>query len=161
MSANANALTTYLWFDGQAEQAAEHYGSIFKDFRLGDVLRYSDAGPGPAGTVLTVEFEINGQKFVGLNGGPQFTFSEAVSFQIPCADQAEVDYYWERLTDGGSESQCGWLKDRFGLSWQVVPVELLALLTDPDPVKATRTTEAMYKMSKLDIGVLRDAHAGR
>jgi len=156
----AAGFTTCLWFDGKAEEAADHYLSIFKDSRLGRVGRYTDAGPGPAGSVLAVEFELNGQQFVALNGGPQFTFNEAVSFQIRCADQAEVDYYWSRLTEGGQEVACGWLKDRFGVSWQVVPSELFDLISDPDPVKATRTTRAMLSMTRFDIAALRRAHAG-
>ncbi|MFF7637832.1 VOC family protein [Kitasatospora sp. NPDC008050] len=153
--------TTCLWFDGQAEEAANYYVSIFKGGKLGRIGRYTEAGPGPAGSVLAVEFEINGQRFVGLNGGPQFTFSEAISFQIGCADQAEVDYYWTELSEnGGQEGPCGWLKDRFGVSWQVVPTLLLELVSDPDPVKAVRTTEAMYKMGKLDIAALQKAYDG-
>lgn len=152
---------TCLWFDGQAEEAANHYVSIFKDARISGVHRVNDAGPGKPGTVMTVEFELNGQRFVGLNGGPEFTFNEAVSFQIPCADQDEVDYYWTRLTgDGGQESECGWLKDRFGVSWQVVPTVLFELIGDPDPEKAARATRAMLSMRKLDIAELRRAHAG-
>ncbi|MGC0419375.1 VOC family protein [Embleya sp. AB8] len=152
--------TTCLWFDGQAEEAANHYLSIFEDGKLGRIGRYTEAGPGPAGSVLAVEFEINGQKFIGLNGGPQFTFDEAISFQIHCADQDEVDYYWRKLSDGGEEGPCGWLKDRYGLSWQVVPDELIDLISDPDPVKASRTTAAMMAMGKLDIAALRKAYAG-
>ncbi|MYS85571.1 VOC family protein [Embleya scabrispora] len=154
------ALITCLWFDGQAEEAANHYLSIFEDAKLGRVGRYTEAGPGPAGSVLTVEFEINGQKFVGLNGGPQFTFNEAVSFQIPCADQDEVDYYWTKLSEGGQEGPCGWLKDKYGVSWQVVPTELIDMVGDPDPEKATRASAAMLKMGKLDIATLRRAYAG-
>ncbi|MEU9314445.1 VOC family protein [Streptomyces sp. NPDC048295] len=150
--------TTCLWFDGQAEEAAEYYVSVFKNSRLGRTGRYSEAGPGPAGSVMTVEFELNGQRFVGLNGGPEFTFDEAVSFQIGCADQAEVDHYWSSLTDGGEEGPCGWLKDRYGLSWQVVPEGLTELLLDPDGTKAARTTAAMMTMKKLDIATLRKAH---
>ncbi|MGH3815337.1 MAG: VOC family protein, partial [Pseudonocardiaceae bacterium] len=116
-----DGFTTCLWFDGQAEEAANHYISIFKDSKLGRVGRYTEAGPGPAGTVLTVEFELNGQKFVALNGGPEFKFNEAISFQIFCADQDEVDYYWSKLSEGGEEVACGWLKDKYGLSWQVIP----------------------------------------
>lgn len=150
--------TTCLWFDGQAEEAAEYYVSVFKNSRRGRTARYSEAGPGPAGSVMTVEFELNGQRFVGLNGGPEFTFNEAVSFQIDCADQAEVDHYWSSLTDGGEEGPCGWLKDRYGLSWQVVPEGLTELLLDPDGTKAARTTAAMMTMKKLDIAALRKAH---
>ncbi|MDT7776651.1 MAG: hypothetical protein QOC67_5575 [Pseudonocardiales bacterium] len=153
-------ITTCLWFDNQAEEAANYYLGIFKDSTLGSIVRYTEAGPGPAGSVLTVEFELNGQKFVGVNGGPMFTFSEAISFQIRCADQGEVDYYWSRLTEGGEEVQCGWLKDRYGVSWQVVPAALVEMVSDPDPVKAARTTEAMFTMTKLDIAALRSAYDG-
>jgi predicted 3-demethylubiquinone-9 3-methyltransferase (glyoxalase superfamily) len=153
-------ITTCLWFDNQAEEAANYYLGIFKDSTLGSIVRYTEAGPGPAGSVLTVEFELNGQKFVGVNGGPMFTFSEAISFQIRCADQGEVDYYWSRLTEGGEEVQCGWLKDRYGVSWQVVPAALIEMVSDPDPVKAARTTEAMFTMTKLDIAALRSAYNG-
>jgi predicted 3-demethylubiquinone-9 3-methyltransferase (glyoxalase superfamily) len=155
-----NPITTCLWFDSEAEEAANYYLGIFKDSTLGSVTRYTEAGPGPAGSVLTVEFELNGQKFVGVNGGPMFTFSEAISFQIRCADQGEVDYYWSRLTEGGEEVQCGWLKDRYGVSWQVVPDALVEMVSDPDPVKAARTTEAMLAMTKLDIAALRRAYDG-
>jgi predicted 3-demethylubiquinone-9 3-methyltransferase (glyoxalase superfamily) len=154
------ALTTCLWFDGQAEEAAKYYTGIFPDSRILRTGYYTEAGPGPVGSVMVVEFEINGQKFVGLNGGPQFTFDEAISFQIPCADQDEVDYYWSRLSEGGQEGPCGWLKDRYGLSWQVVPTVLIGMISDPDPEKARRTTAAMYTMGKLDIAALRRAHAG-
>ncbi|MER5501590.1 VOC family protein [Streptomyces sp. NPDC002561] len=150
--------TTCLWFDGQAEEAAEYYLSVFKDSRLGRIGRYTEAGPGPAGSVMTVEFELNGQKFVGVNGGPEFTFNEAISFQIHCADQAEVDHYWSSLTDGGEEGPCGWLTDRYGVSWQVVPEVLLELVLDPDAEKGARTTRAMMTMKKLDIAALRAAH---
>src|ERR1700712_1435947 len=124
-------LVPNLWFDNQAEEAAEFYLSVFTNSRILEVARYTEAGPGPAGTVMTVEFELDGQRFVGINGGPHFTFDEAISFQIDCEDQNEVDYYWDRLVDGGQESQCGWLKDRFGVSWQVVPVGMEAILNDP------------------------------
>jgi predicted 3-demethylubiquinone-9 3-methyltransferase (glyoxalase superfamily) len=149
-----------LWFDTQAEEAAEFYISVFGSGRIVNVLRYTEAGPGPAGSVVTVEFEVAGQRFVGINGGPQFTFDEAVSFQINCADQDEVDHYWSRLTEGGQESQCGWLKDRYGLSWQVVPAGLEDLLGDADPERARRATEAMFTMRKLDISALRAAADG-
>jgi predicted 3-demethylubiquinone-9 3-methyltransferase (glyoxalase superfamily) len=156
-----NGFTTCLWFDGQAEEAANYYLSIFKDSSLGRVGRYTEAGPGPAGTVMVVEFTLNGQKFVALNGGPQFTFNEAVSFQIHCADQDEVDYYWSRLCEEGREVACGWLKDRYGLSWQVVPTVVIDMIGDADPERARRTTEAMLTMTKLDIAALRNAHEGR
>lgn len=155
-----DGFTTCLWFDGQAEEAANHYISIFKDSTLGRVGHYTEAGPGPAGTVLAVEFELNGQKFVALNGGPQFTFNEAISFQIPCADQDEVDYYWSKLSEGGEEVACGWLKDKYGLSWQVIPTVLIDMISDPDPEKAKRATEAMLAMTKFDIAALQKAHAG-
>ncbi|MGH3341986.1 MAG: VOC family protein [Carbonactinosporaceae bacterium] len=155
-----DGFTTCLWFDGQAEEAANYYTSIFTNSKLGSVTRYTEAGPGPAGTVVTVEFELNGQRFVALNGGPQFTFNEAVSFQIHCADQDEVDFYWSKLSAGGEEGPCGWLKDRYGLSWQVVPTVLVDMIKDPDPEKAKRATEAMLAMGKLDIAALEKAHAG-
>ncbi|MFJ6292231.1 VOC family protein [Streptomyces griseoviridis] len=156
-----DGFTTCLWFDGQAEEAARFYVSVFEDARLGRINHYTEAGPGPEGSVITVEFTLQGQRFVGLNGGPQFTFTEAVSFQIHCADQAEVDHYWERLTaDGGEPGPCGWLKDRYGLSWQVVPDRLLAMTTDPDPQKAARAMRAMFAMSKIDIVEVERAYAG-
>ncbi|MFE7242174.1 VOC family protein [Streptomyces sp. NPDC057580] len=156
----SEGFTTCLWLDGQAEEAANYYMSIFKNSKLGRVGRYSEAGPGPAGSVLAVEFEINGQKFVALNGGPQFTFNESISFQIRCDDQEEVDYYWSRLCEGGEEGPCGWLKDKYGVSWQVVPNVLIDWIGDPDPEKASRTTEAMMTMKKLDIAALQKIHAG-
>ncbi|MEU8590113.1 VOC family protein [Streptomyces sp. NPDC048664] len=157
----AEGFTTCLWFDGRAEEAARFYVSLFKDSSMGRVGHYTEAGPGPAGSVVAVDFVANGQRFVALNGGPLFTFSEAVSFQIHCRDQAEVDHYWARLTeDGGEPGQCGWLKDRFGVSWQVVPDGLVDMIGDPDPLKATRTTRAMYAMGKLDIAALRRAYEG-
>ncbi|WP_225845140.1 VOC family protein [Streptomyces sp. HPF1205] len=153
--------TTSLWFDGQAEEAADFYLSVFKDGEKGRIGRYTDAGPGEPGSVLAVEWTVNGQRFVGINGGPQFHFDEAISFQIHCDDQDEVDYYWDKLTEGGGEhGDCGWLKDRFGLSWQVVPAELIGLISDPDAGKAARTTQAMLGMKKLDIAALRRAHEG-
>jgi predicted 3-demethylubiquinone-9 3-methyltransferase (glyoxalase superfamily) len=149
-----------LWFDTEAEEAADFYTSVFKNSRIVNVAHYTEAGPRPAGTVMSVEFELDGQRFVGINGGPQFTFDEAVSFQISCADQDEVDYFWERLTEGGEESQCGWLKDRYGLSWQVVPTGMEEVFGDPDPERARRGMEAMLKMRKLDIAALRAAVDG-
>jgi predicted 3-demethylubiquinone-9 3-methyltransferase (glyoxalase superfamily) len=149
-----------LWFDTEAEEAAEFYISVFKDSRIVNVAHYTEVGPGEPGTVMTVEFELDGQRFVGINGGPQFQFDEAVSFQISCEDQDEVDYYWERLTEGGEESQCGWLKDRYGLSWQVVPTGMEEVFSDPDPERAKRAMEAMLKMRKLDIEALRSAADG-
>lgn len=154
-------ITPNLWFDGQAEEAAQFYTSVFDNSRIVSVSRYPENSPGPAGTVMTVEFELDGQRFVGINGGPQFTFDEAVSFEIRCRDQAEVDRYWEALTaGGGEEGPCGWLKDRFGLSWQVVPEGMEELFTDPDPKRAERAMQAMLKMRKLDLAELRRAADG-
>ena len=149
-----------LWFDKQAEEAAEFYCSVFKNSRVVSKALYPEGSPGEAGTVMTVEWELDGQRFVGINGGPQFKFDEAVSFAISCEDQEEVDYYWEKLTDGGEESVCGWLKDRFGVSWQVVPQGMEELFSDPDPERSQRAMEAMLKMRKLDIAALRSAADG-
>jgi predicted 3-demethylubiquinone-9 3-methyltransferase (glyoxalase superfamily) len=148
-----------LWFDAEAEEAAAFYISVFPRSRVVDVVRYNEAGPGAAGTVMTVEFELDGTRFVGINGGPQFTFDEAVSFQIDCADQAEIDHYWDRLCDGGEPSRCGWLKDRYGLSWQVVPTGMAELFAG-DPERARRATEAMLGMVKIDVDALRRAADG-
>ncbi|MCU1676745.1 MAG: putative methyltransferase [Frankiales bacterium] len=153
-------ITPNLWFDGNAEEAANFYVSVFDNSRILSTMRYPDNSPGVAGTVMTVEWELDGNRFVGINGGPQFTFDEAVSFEIECRDQAEVDYFWERLTDGGEESQCGWLKDRFGVSWQVVPVGLVELLGDSDRQRADRAMQAMLGMKKLDIAEMRRAADG-
>jgi predicted 3-demethylubiquinone-9 3-methyltransferase (glyoxalase superfamily) len=150
-----------LWFDTEAEEAAKFYVSVFKNSRLVSHTRYTEGAPREAGTVMTVEFELDGQHFVGINGGPQFTFDEAISFQITCKDQDEVDYYWEKLTSGGGlEGPCGWLKDRFGVSWQVVPTGMDVMLSDPDPARSQRAMEAMLKMRKLDIAELERAAAG-
>ncbi|MEY9965624.1 putative 3-demethylubiquinone-9 3-methyltransferase (glyoxalase superfamily) [Streptacidiphilus sp. MAP12-16] len=157
---SSDGFTTCLWFDGKAEEAANYYTSIFKNSRMGRVSRYTEAGPGPAGSVVTVDFEVNGQRFVAVNGGPQFTFNESISFQIHCEDQDEVDYYWSKLSEGGQEVACGWLKDRYGLSWQVVPAVLVDMLSDPDREKAARATAAMLSMTKLDIAALQKAYAG-
>lgn len=154
------AFTTCLWFDTEGEAAANFYTSIFKDSRIGTISRYTEAGPGPAGTVMVVEFELNGQKFVALNGGPEFRFNEAISFQIPCADQDEVDYYWNKLSEGGQESACGWVKDKYGLSWQVIPTAFTEMMSDPDPDKVKRVIEAMLKMTKFDIAALQKAYRG-
>ena len=153
-------ITPNLWFDTEAEEAAEFYISVFKNSRVGNVARYTEAGPRPAGTVMTVEFELDGQRFIGINGGPEFTFSEAVSFMISCETQEEIDYYWDRLTEGGEEGPCGWLKDKFGLSWQVVPTGMDELFADPDPTRAERAMRAMFGMRKLDIATLRSAADG-
>jgi predicted 3-demethylubiquinone-9 3-methyltransferase (glyoxalase superfamily) len=149
-----------LWFDTQAEEAASFYVSVFKNARIVNVSRYPEGAPREAGMVMTVEFELDGQRFVGINGGPDFTFDEAVSFQIDCADQEEVDYYWERLSDGGREGPCGWLKDRFGLSWQVVPAGMDEIFSDPDPKRAERAMQAMLQMGKIDVAALRNAADG-
>ena len=150
-----------LWFDDRIEDAANFYTSVFPNAKITDMSRYGDAGPMPKGKVLTVMFELEGQQFMALNGGPQFKFTEAVSFFVKCKDQKEVDYYWNKLTaDGGAESQCGWLKDKFGLSWQIVPDALSRYLTDRDAAKANRVMQAMLKMKKIDIAALEKAHAG-
>jgi predicted 3-demethylubiquinone-9 3-methyltransferase (glyoxalase superfamily) len=153
-------ITPNLWFDGQAEEAAAFYTSVFEDSKILSTTHYPENSPGEAGTVMTVLWELNGQRFLGINGGPQFKFDEAVSFEIRCEDQEEVDYFWEKLTDGGSESQCGWLKDRFGLSWQVVPAGMEEVFSDPDPERAARAMQAMLKMKKLDIAELQRAADG-
>jgi predicted 3-demethylubiquinone-9 3-methyltransferase (glyoxalase superfamily) len=153
-----NKITPFLWFNDQAEEAAKFYTSIFKNSRIGKITRYGESGPGPAGSVMTVAFELNGQEFVALNGGPLFKFNEAISFVVNCETQAEVDDYWSKLTAGGEEVQCGWLKDKYGLSWQVVPTVLPELLSDPDPVKAQRVMAAMLQMKKIDIDSLRRAY---
>jgi len=150
-------ITPNLWFDDQALEAAEFYVSIFPNSRVTDVLHYTAAGPGPEGTVLSVNFELDGQPFTGINGGPVFPFTEAVSLLVDCADQAEIDYFWDRLTEGGEEVQCGWLKDRYGLSWQVVPAGWEAIVNDPDRERARRATEAMLGMVKLDLAALQAA----
>ncbi|MFF3488338.1 VOC family protein [Streptomyces sp. NPDC002701] len=158
---STDGFTTCLWFDGQAEEAANFYVSLFENSELGRVGRYTEVGPGTPGSVVTVDFVANGQRFVALNGGPEFTFSEAISFQIDCADQAEVDHYSKALTEGGGEQgPCGWVKDRFGVSWQVVPTRLTEMITDPDQEKANRAMGAMLKMHKLDIAALEEAYAG-
>lgn len=153
-------ITTCLWFDTQAEEAANFYVSVFDGSKILSAARYGDDGPGPAGQVMTVEFEIEGRKFLALNGGPAFTFSEAVSFVIDCSSQEEVDRYWSALTADGSESQCGWLKDKFGVSWQVVPSILGQLLGGPDPEGAQRAMQAMLGMRKLKIAELQAAYDG-
>jgi predicted 3-demethylubiquinone-9 3-methyltransferase (glyoxalase superfamily) len=149
-----------LWFDTEAEEAAEFYASVFPNSRIVNVTHCTEAGPRPAGTVMTVEFELNGHPFVGINGGPQFKFDEAVSFEIECEDQEEIDYYWDRLTDGGEESQCGWLRDRYGLSWQVVPTGMEEIFADPDKGRAERAMKAMLGMGKIDLAALRSAADG-
>ena len=157
----SDKITTCLWFDTEGEEAAQFYCSLFPSSRIVGVSHYGEAGPRPAGTVLTVDFELDGRPYVALNGGPDNPFTEAVSFQISCADQDEVDRYWTALTaDGGEEGPCGWVKDRFGLSWQVVPTAMPELLSDPDPERANRAMAAMLQMKKLDIATLRAAADG-
>ena len=150
-------ITPCLWFDTDGEEAARFYTSVFPNSRIVDVARYGEAGPRDAGTVMAVRFELDGQEFVALNGGPEFTFDEAISFQIDCVDQDEVDRYSEALTDGGEQGPCGWVKDRFGLSWQVVPARLLELLADPDEARAQRAMAAMLEMRKIDIATVEAA----
>jgi predicted 3-demethylubiquinone-9 3-methyltransferase (glyoxalase superfamily) len=151
-------ITPFLWFDHQAEEAANYYVSIFPNSKVVKVVRYGAAGPGPAGSAMTVEFQLDGQSFVALNGGPHFKFTEAISFVVNCQTQDEVDTYWEKLSAGGGEVQCGWVKDKFGLSWQVVPTVLAKLLGDPDPEKSQRVMRAMLTMKKLDIRALEQAY---
>jgi predicted 3-demethylubiquinone-9 3-methyltransferase (glyoxalase superfamily) len=154
-----DGLVTCLWFDTEGEDAAKFYTSIFPNSKLGKVTHYGSAGPRPEGTVMTVGFEVMGQEFVALNGGPEFTFNEAISFQVLCDSQDEVDDYWSKLGEGGEEGPCGWLKDRFGVAWQVVPKALPRLLEDPDAAKAQRVMSAMLQMKKIDIGELERAAA--
>jgi predicted 3-demethylubiquinone-9 3-methyltransferase (glyoxalase superfamily) len=153
------AITPFLWFNTAAEEAARFYTSVFKNSRIREVVRYGDAGPGPKGSVMVVDFELDGQRFTGLNGGPNFEFSEAISLVIHCQTQAEVDEYWSKLTaDGGKESMCGWLKDKYGLSWQVVADPVIKMLGDPDPKKSKRVMEAVMTMKKIDIAAVKTAY---
>jgi predicted 3-demethylubiquinone-9 3-methyltransferase (glyoxalase superfamily) len=154
-----NTITPCLWFDTEGEDAARFYTSVFPNSKILEVARYGSAGPRPEGTVMTVSFELDGQKFVALNGGPQFTFSEAISFQVSCRSQDEVDAYWSKLSEGGEEGPCGWLKDRFGISWQIVPTVLPELLSDPDREKSQRVMQAMLNMKKIEIDELERAAA--
>jgi predicted 3-demethylubiquinone-9 3-methyltransferase (glyoxalase superfamily) len=149
-----------LWFDTEAEEAAAFYISVFPDSRILHVSHYGETGPREAGMVMTVQYELNGNPFLALNGGPQFKFDEAVSFTVTCDNQGELDRYWERLSEGGRESQCGWLEDRFGVSWQIVPKGMAEVLGDPDPERARRAMQAMLGMRKLDLQALRDAADG-
>jgi len=153
-------VTPFLWFDNNAEDAVKFYTSIFKNSKIGSTSRYGDAGPGPKGSVMTISFSIEGQEYTALNGGPVFKFNESVSFVVHCKDQQEVDYYWEKLTvDGGTEVECGWLKDKFGLSWQIVPDVLMELISDKDPAKSDRVMKQVLQMKKLDIARLKEAAA--
>jgi predicted 3-demethylubiquinone-9 3-methyltransferase (glyoxalase superfamily) len=151
-------ITPFLWFDSQAEEAARFYTSIFPNSKINQVAYYGENTPGSPGTVMTVNFEIGGQEFGAINGGPIFKFTEAISFYVPCETQSEVDDYWEKLSVGGEKGQCGWLKDKYGVSWQIVPTILGKLMSDPDRVKANRVTQAMLKMTKLDIDQLMHAY---
>ena len=151
-------ITPFLWFDGKAEEAMNFYISIFRNSKIVSVARYGEAGPGSKGTVMTASFLIEGQEFVALNGGPQFTFSPAISFVVNCQTQEEVDKFWEKLSEGGEKQQCGWLKDKFGVSWQIVPVVLVEMLQDKDPEKSKRVMPAMLKMDKIDIKTLKQAY---
>jgi predicted 3-demethylubiquinone-9 3-methyltransferase (glyoxalase superfamily) len=154
-------ITPFLWFDGKAEEAVKFYTSIFRNSKIGKISRYGDEGPGPKGTVMVVTFQLEGQDFMALNGGPQFTFTPAISFLVNCETQKEVDELWEKLSAGGGETnQCGWLKDKYGVSWQIVPTVLGELMNDPDPVKAQRVMKAMLQMDKIDIEGLKRAHRG-
>jgi predicted 3-demethylubiquinone-9 3-methyltransferase (glyoxalase superfamily) len=154
-------ITPCLWFDTEGEDAAKLYTSVIPNSRIVDVARYGSAGPRPEGTVMTVSFELDGQEFVALNGGPDYTFSEAVSFQVSCETQEEVDAYWSKLSEGGEEGPCGWLKDRYGVSWQIIPTALPKLLGDSDPEKAQRVMQAMLKMKKIEIDALEHAAADK
>jgi len=159
--AKRQKITTFLWFDGNAEEAAKHYTSIFKDSKILEAARYGDAGPRPKGSVMIVRFQLEGQEFIALNGGPQFKFTEAISLAVNCDTQEEVDELWAKLSAGGQEGQCGWLKDKFGLSWQIVPSVVPELLQDPDPEKSKRVMQAIFQMKKIDIARLKQAYAGR
>lgn len=158
--ASKQKITPFLWFNDNAEQAMDFYTSVFKNSKIVSVSRYGDAGPGPKGSVMVGKFEIEGQEFLALNGGPNFTFTEAISLVVNCETQAEVDAYWDKLSAGGKIQQCGWLKDKFGLSWQIVPAALGKLMADADPAQAARVMQAVMKMVKLDIATLQKAYDG-
>ncbi len=151
-------ITPFLWFDGRAEEAMLFYTSVFKDAKPGGIKRWGDGTPAPKGSVMSAGFEINGQEFIAFNGGPMFKFTEAISLFVKCEDQEEIDHLWEKLSEGGEKSRCGWLKDKFGISWQIIPPILGELLTDPDPEKAKRVVQAMMKMDKIDIAALKEAY---
>jgi predicted 3-demethylubiquinone-9 3-methyltransferase (glyoxalase superfamily) len=151
-------ITPFLWYDGKAEEAANLYVSLFKNSKITSIRRYGEAGPGPKGSVMAVTFELEGQSFVALNGGPQFNFTPAISFFVDCGTQQEVDELWEKLSAGGEKVQCGWLKDKFGMSWQIIPTILSKMLTDPDPAKANRVMKAMLGMQKIEIEALKQAY---
>jgi predicted 3-demethylubiquinone-9 3-methyltransferase (glyoxalase superfamily) len=151
-------ITPFLWFDDKAEEAVEFYTSIFKNSKIGRISRYGEEGPGPKGTLMTATFQLNGQEFMALNGGPYFTFSPAISFFVNCETQEEVDELWEKLSEGGEKQQCGWLKDKYGVSWQIVPTALGVLLQDKDAEKSSRVMKAMLQMNKIDIAILKQAY---
>jgi predicted 3-demethylubiquinone-9 3-methyltransferase (glyoxalase superfamily) len=154
-------IVPFLWFDGRAEEAANFYVSIFKNSKLGKVRRYGEAGPGPKGSAMSAEFQLDGQDFIALNGGPQYKFSPAISFFVNCQTQKEVDELWEKLSAGGRKDRCGWLQDKFGVSWQIIPTALGKLMGDPDPQKAGRVMKAMLQMDKIDINTLKRAHENK
>lgn len=154
-------ITPFLWFDDKAEEAVNFYVSIFGNSKIGGISRYGEAGPGPKGSVMVVEFQLDGQEFIALNGGPHFKFTEAISFVVNCTTQEEVDGFWEKLSEGGEKSRCGWLKDKYGMSWQIVPTILAELMQSKDPGKSKRVMEAMLKMDKIDIQTLKQAHDGQ
>jgi predicted 3-demethylubiquinone-9 3-methyltransferase (glyoxalase superfamily) len=153
-------IVTFLWFDNQAEEAVNLYTSLFKGSKITGIARYQEAGPGEKGSVMTINFTLEGQAFIALNGGPVFKFTEAVSLFVNCETQEEVDTLWHKLSEGGQESQCGWLKDKYGLSWQIIPTTLMKLMSDPDREKAGRVTRAMLQMKKIDIATLKQAYDG-
>jgi predicted 3-demethylubiquinone-9 3-methyltransferase (glyoxalase superfamily) len=161
MATRIQKITPFLWFDGKAEEAMNFYVSIFNNSMRGRISRYGEAGPGPKGTVMVATFQLEGQEFIALNGGPHFKFTEAISLVVNCETQDEVDAFWEKLSEGGAKGQCGWLKDKYGLSWQIVPTALGELMSDPDPEKSKRVMNAMLRMKKLDIKTLRQAHEQR
>ena len=153
-------ITPFLWYDNNAEEAVNHYTSIFKNSRVTNIARYGEAGPGPKGSIMTIAFQLEGQDFIALNGGPMFKFNEAISLSVDCKTQQEVDKLWEKLSAGGQPSQCGWLKDKYGLSWQIVPSVLIEMLQDPDAEKSQRVMQAMMQMGKIDIAALQRAYQG-
>ena len=160
MNKTIQKITPFLWFDNQAEEAAKFYTSIFKNSKVTTVARYGEAGPGPKGSVMMVVFEIEGQQFIALNGGPHFKFTEAISFVVNCETQEEIDELWKKLSEGGQEVQCGWLKDKYGLSWQIVPTVMGKMMSDKDPERSQRVMKAMLQMKKLDIAGLEEAYRG-
>jgi len=153
-------ITPFLWFDGKAEEAANFYTAIFKNSKIGSVSRYGEGGPGPKGSVMVVTFQLEGQEFMALNGGPLFTFTPAISFLVNCETQEEVDQLWEKLSEGGQKDRCGWLKDKYGVSWQIIPTALDKMMSDPDRAKSSRVMKAMLQMDKIDINTLKQAYAG-